>query len=61
MQFCFLPLTALALVPLSLPIDGTDWSSNFAGWSARWWAALVLNGSLVYLGGNFALQVSACS
>lgn len=59
LQFCYLPLTILALLPLSLPIDGSDWSSNFRSWSAGWWAVLVVNGSVVYLGGNFALQVGS--
>ncbi|PRW59246.1 colon cancer-associated Mic1 [Chlorella sorokiniana] len=56
LQFCYLPLAILALLPLSLPIDGTNWSANFSGWDAGWWAILVVNGALVYLGGNFALQ-----
>lgn len=58
LQFCYLPLTILALLPLSLPIDGGNWSANFQGWGAGWWAVLAVNGSVVYLGGNFALQVS---
>jgi len=57
LQLYYLPLTILALLPLSLPIDGSDWSANFRGWQANWWAVLMLNGSVVYLGGNFMLQV----
>lgn len=58
-QFYFLPLCILLLLPLSLPIDGADWGAQFRGWSAGDWCILVANGSLVYLGSILLLQVSS--
>jgi hypothetical protein len=56
-QYCYLVFCVLLLLPLTLPIDGTDWGGQFEGWSAGSWAVLVLVSSVVCIGANFCIQV----
>lgn len=56
MQHCYLPLTITLLLPLSLGIDGADWSGQFSHWDAGAVVLLVCAATIVYLGGNFLLQ-----
>lgn len=58
-QYCYLVFCALLLLPLTLPIDGTDWSGQFGEWSASSWAMLVLVSSVVCIGANYCLQVES--
>jgi hypothetical protein len=44
---------------LSLPVDGTDWAAQFAGWGAPDWASLVSLGSAAYLGSGTLMQVGS--
>lgn len=57
MQWYYLALSVLLLLPLSLGIDGTAWGAQFSGWSAVDWTVLVLTSTVVYIGANAALQV----
>ncbi|EFN60112.1 expressed protein [Chlorella variabilis] len=40
LQYCYLLFCIVALLPLTLPIDGADWSGQFDGWTASSWAVL---------------------
>jgi hypothetical protein len=57
LQYCYLLVCILVLLPLSLGIEGADWSSQFVGWGGCDWAVLVLVASLVCIGSNFCIQV----
>ena len=59
LQYCYLGFCILVLLPLSLPINGTDWSRQFGGWGASDWAVLALTSSVVCVGANYAIQVPA--
>lgn len=48
LQYAYLSLTILVALPLTLPIDGTDWAAQFGGWSGGDWAWLVCGGTVVY-------------
>lgn len=48
LQYAYLSLTILVALPLTLPIDGTDWVAQFGGWSGGDWAWLVCGGTVVY-------------
>ncbi|EFN51960.1 hypothetical protein CHLNCDRAFT_139635 [Chlorella variabilis] len=58
LQYCYLGFCILVLLPLSLPINGTDWSRQFGGWGASDWAVLALTSSVVCVGANYAIQHS---
>ncbi|KAL4857549.1 hypothetical protein ACK3TF_002404 [Chlorella vulgaris] len=40
LQYCYLIFCIALLLPLTLPIDGADWSGQFEGWTASSWAVL---------------------
>ncbi len=48
LQYAYLSLTIVVALPLTLPIDGTDWAAQFGGWSGGDWAWLVCGGTVVY-------------
>lgn len=48
LQYVYLSLTIAVALPLTLPIDGTDWAAQFGGWSGGDWAWLVCGGTVVY-------------
>ena len=48
LQYLYLTLTIVVALPLTLPIDGTDWAAQFGGWSGGDWAWLVCGGTVVY-------------
>ena len=54
LQYCYLGFSVTVLLPLSLPIDGTDWASQFATWGAANWALLLLVSSVVCIGARGA-------
>lgn len=56
MQYCYLGFCILVLLPLSLPINGTDWSCQFGGWGTSDWAVLAL-APVVCVGSLSAIQV----
>lgn len=56
LQVCYLALSVLLLLPLSLGVDGTDWGLQFGGWTGAEWAVLVVTSTAVYIGANAALQ-----
>ncbi|PRW61466.1 hypothetical protein C2E21_0666 [Chlorella sorokiniana] len=56
LQYIYLSLTIVVALPLTLPIDGTDWAAQFGGWSGGDWAWLVCGGTVVYVGQNYLLQ-----
>ncbi|KAI7838425.1 hypothetical protein COHA_007797 [Chlorella ohadii] len=57
LQYVYLSLTIAVALPLTLPIDGTDWAAQFGGWSGGDWAWLVCGGTVVYaVGQNYLLQ-----
>lgn len=57
LQYLFIFSVLFTMLALSLPIEGTDWAAQLAGWGATDWCLLALLGSLVYVGSNFAIQV----
>ncbi len=62
MQYYYLGLCILVLLPLSLHINGADWSAQFVSWGVSDWAVLVLVSSVVCVGSIYAIQVDAmCS
>jgi hypothetical protein len=58
LQYCYLIFCIVLLLPLTLPIDGADWSGQFEGWTASSWAVLVLVSSFVCVGANYCIQAS---
>lgn len=57
-QYLYLLLSVVVLTPLTLALDGTDWSAQFRGWNATDWALLVLTGSAVCVVANLCIQHS---
>ena len=55
LQYCYLLFCIVALLPLTLPIDGADWSGQFDGWTASSWAVLVMVAVTCVLA-NFCIQ-----
>ena len=55
-QNCYLLFSTAVLLPLTLPIDGTDWGPQFATWRAGDWLVLAATGCLVCVGANSAIQ-----
>ena len=58
LQYCYLLFSVGVLLPLTLPIDGTDWGPQFAAWRAGDWLVLAATGCLVCVGANVAIQHS---
>ena len=56
LQYCFLLSTSVVLLPLTLCIDGTDWSAQFDTWSSGDWVMLLATSTLVYTSANFSIQ-----
>eukprot|EP00887_Chlorella_sp_A99_P005266 scaffold1.g5266.t1 len=57
LQYCALGGGLIFLLPLSLGIDGTDWS-EMAAWTAADWTVLAVLGSAVCSGAGFLIQYS---
>ncbi|KAL4440433.1 hypothetical protein ABPG75_003434 [Micractinium tetrahymenae] len=53
LQYQFIFSVLFTMLTLSLPIEGTDWAAQLAGWGATDWCLLALLGSVVYVGSNF--------
>jgi hypothetical protein len=49
--------SVLFYLPLTLPVDGTAWGAQFAGWSAADWAALLGLSTVAYMGSGVFMQV----
>ncbi|EFN59597.1 hypothetical protein CHLNCDRAFT_132986 [Chlorella variabilis] len=50
----------LLYLPLTLPINGTAWGAQFAGWGATDWAALVSLATVAYMGSGVFMQARGC-
>lgn len=48
--YYYMALTVVVALPLSLAVDGTDWATGFAGWTAGDWCMLLLGGTVLYVG-----------
>lgn len=57
-QFLYLVFSIVVTLPLTLAVDGTDWSAQFDGWLAGDWAVLVATGSVVTIAANYCIQHS---
>lgn len=49
--------SVLFYLPLTLPLDGTAWGTQFAGWGAADWAALLALSTVAYMGSGIFMQV----
>jgi len=47
----------LVVLPLSLIIDGTDWSAQFSGLDGKDWAALLFCAWVAHIGSVIGIQV----
>ncbi|PSC74038.1 hypothetical protein C2E20_2672 [Micractinium conductrix] len=56
LQYLYLGLTVLVALPLSLPLDGTDWGGQFGPWDGSDWAMLACGGTVIFVGQNYLLQ-----
>lgn len=55
-QYLYLLLSVAVLLPISLGVDGTDWSANFRGWTAGDWAVLCVMSCCVVISANLCIQ-----
>ncbi|KAI7839517.1 hypothetical protein COHA_006784 [Chlorella ohadii] len=58
LQYLYLLLSVAVLLPISLGVDGTDWSANFRGWTAGDWAVLCVMSCCVVISANLCIQYS---
>lgn len=56
LQYLYLLLSVAVLLPISLGVEGTDWPSNFRGWTGGDWAVLCVMSCCVVIGANLCIQ-----
>lgn len=56
LQYVFITVTLVLLLALSLPINGTNWGEDLAGWTAADWSVLAVLGSVINIGTNLTMQ-----
>lgn len=56
LQYLYLLLSVVVLLPISLGVEGADWAANFAGWSGGDWAVLCTMSCCVVVGANLCIQ-----
>jgi hypothetical protein len=56
-QYYFMIASIIVLVPISLPLEGTDWAADMAPWNASDWVVLTALGTVVCIGAGILIQV----
>lgn len=56
LQYLYLLLSITVLLPITLCVDGADWSANFRGWTAGDWAVLCVLSCCIVISANLCIQ-----